>query len=445
MRSVMMRRGSLLSALLCCACLATIAPAGAEAQTLIAPATDDIGSVGVVRAVAAGRLFFAVKAPPCARKAIFYVDRTRRWVDHRYRWRFGRSGFLSARGIASGRHVLTANVVRQDGSVIHASRVVHLNREPSGEPHWVVRTHGTTGAPAGDVVVRPLPVQPPDMVGPLVELSLPKPPPAEEPPAEEPQTPPPAEEPPAEEPPAEEPQTPPPAEEPPAEEPQTPPPSEPAVPPLIDAGFENGLNNWSTAGVGEVTPTVVEDIVETGDRSGRVVLTGSENRSELILADRKEIIEMPPGTERWYSFAINVCAMVYGHPGAHNVIMQLKSSNEGSPRVSLGLWDYQGKRGLWTEGPAMDGNRFLAPLSESAWHDVTVHFKVTTGNTGFYEVYLDGKLVDSRDDITVLREGATSAYIKTGLYRNGDEIPGLSEIRVDSAKLGTTRESVEAP
>jgi hypothetical protein len=203
--------------------------------------------------------------------------------------------------------------------------------------------------------------------------------------------------------------------------------------------------------VGEEVPTVVEDIVDSGEKSGRVVLNGSENRSELILAERRSIAEFPAGTERWYAFSFDVLSMVYGHPGAHNLIMQLKSDNEGSPRLGLQLWDYAGDdgksggRGLWSHGEAMGGDRFLSPIAEDQWHRVMVHFKVTGDDTGFYQVYLDGSLVDSRTGICVLREGATKAYIKTGLYRNGEEIPGLSEIRIDSAILGTTREEVEAP
>ncbi|HEY7256587.1 MAG TPA: heparin lyase I family protein [Solirubrobacterales bacterium] len=217
----------------------------------------------------------------------------------------------------------------------------------------------------------------------------------------------------------------------------------PVPPTFIEAGFENGLSGWSTAGVGEAVPTVVHDIVETGNSAARVVLAGHENRSELILAEDGSIAEFPPGTERWYAFSFYICTMVWGHPGAHNLIMQLKSDNEGSPRLSLGLWDYRGRRGLWSEGAAMGrDDRFLAPLAEHRWHDIVVHFKVTGGESGFYQVYLDGSLVDSRRGITLLRRGAHTTYIKTGLYRNGDEIPGLSEIRLDSAVLGTSLEEV---
>jgi hypothetical protein len=217
----------------------------------------------------------------------------------------------------------------------------------------------------------------------------------------------------------------------------------PSPPTFIEAGFENGLSGWSIAGVGEVVPTIVHDIVRSGNSAARVALTGTENRSELILAQDGTIAEFPPGTERWYGFSFYIRTMVWGHPGAHNLIMQLKSENEGSPRLSLGLWNYQGNRGLWTEGSAMGNHdRFLAPLAEHRWYDVVVHFDVTTGGDGFYQIYLDGSLIDSRRNITVLRRGAHLAYIKTGLYRNGAEIPGLSEIRLDSAALGTSLEEV---
>ena len=61
---------------------------------------------------------------------------------------------------------------------------------------------------------------------------------------------------------------------------------------------------------------------------------------------------------------------------------------------------------------------------------------------GFYELFLDGNLIDAQSNVTMIVPGRGLAYIKTGLYRNGDEIPGTSELKIDAAKLGTTRESV---
>lgn len=218
---------------------------------------------------------------------------------------------------------------------------------------------------------------------------------------------------------------------------------------VLDAGFEDGLLNWNTAGVGEAVPTVVNDTVRSGAWSCRAILSGSQNRSELILGgdgggSTDGMVEFHEGEEYWYGFSFYVVSMVYGKPGAHNLIMQFKGNDGGSPAFGLQLWDYEGDdgeyehspRGLWSHGPSMDGDRFLAPVSEHAWHDVAIHFKASGAGAGFYELYLDGSLIDSRSGVSMIASGATYAYIKDGLYRNGDKIPGTSEIRLDAARLG---------
>jgi len=220
-------------------------------------------------------------------------------------------------------------------------------------------------------------------------------------------------------------------------------------PGVLDAGFESGLLNWNTAGVGETTPSVVNDIVRSGSQSGRVALSGSQDRSELILGGNgggstNGMIEFREGDEYWYGFSFYIVSMVYGEPGAHNLIMQFKGNDDGSPAFGLQLWNYEGDdgeyadnpKGLWSSGPAMDGDRFLAPVAEQAWHDVVVHFKASGAGDGFYELYLDGNPIDSRSGVSMIADGASFAYVKDGLYRNGDAIPGSSEIRLDAARLG---------
>jgi hypothetical protein len=219
-------------------------------------------------------------------------------------------------------------------------------------------------------------------------------------------------------------------------------------PPLREAGFEAGLLGWNIAGVGEAVPTVVSDIVRTGTKSARVVLTGSQDRSELIFGGNGSgsttgTVEFHEGDEYWYGFSFYILQMVWGHPGAHNLIMQFKSEGSGPPAFGLDLWDYQGHRGLWSEGSATGvGNRFLAPLAEDTWYDVAIHFRASERGAGFYETFLDGTLVDVRQNVSMIVPGMGAAYIKNGLYRNGPEIPGTSEIRLDSAKLGTSLASV---
>jgi Polysaccharide lyase len=224
---------------------------------------------------------------------------------------------------------------------------------------------------------------------------------------------------------------------------------------VLDAGFESGLLNWNTAGVGETIPTVVNDIVRSGGSSGRVALSGTEHRSELILGgtgggSTKGMIEFHEGDEYWYAFSFYIEKMVYGRPGAHNLIMQFKGDDDGSPAFGLQLWDYEGDdeeyednpKGLWSHGPSMGGDRFLAPVPEHTWHDVVIHFKASGSNDGFYEVYLNGQLIDSRNGVSMIADGASFAYVKDGLYRNGDEIPGDSELRLDAARLGPSLSSV---
>jgi len=219
--------------------------------------------------------------------------------------------------------------------------------------------------------------------------------------------------------------------------------------PLLEAGFEQGLAGWNTAGLGEALPSVVSDIVRSGSHSAKFALTGGQNRSELILGgsgseDTADAVRFYEGDEYWYGFSFYIVSMVYGHPGAHNLIMQLKSNDGGSPAFGLQLWDYQGHRGLWSHSTAMGGERFLAPAAERQWHDVAIHFKASRVGTGFYEVFLDGNLVDSRSGTSMIVPAADHAYIKDGIYRNGGTIPGTSEIRLDDARLGTSYAAVSA-
>jgi hypothetical protein len=199
--------------------------------------------------------------------------------------------------------------------------------------------------------------------------------------------------------------------------------------------------------VGEVVPKLASDIVRDGEQSSAIRLTGEQDRSELILGgdgggSTAGTIHFQEGDEAYYAFSFYIQTMVYGEPGAHNLIMQFKSNGEGSPAFGLQLWDYQGHRGLWSSGSGMGGDRFLAPLAEQVWHDVVIHFRASSAGTGFYEVYLDGQLIDARESVSMIVPGTSYAYIKNGLYRNGEEIPGASEIRLDAAKLGETLESV---
>ena len=87
-------------------------------------------------------------------------------------------------------------------------------------------------------------------------------------------------------------------------------------------------------------------------------------------------------------------------------------------------------------------HRFLAPISEHAWHEVQIHFKASSTGHGFYELFLDGQLLETRTNISMILPGRRSAYIKNGLYRNGSVCSGTSELLLDDASLGSSQASV---
>lgn len=228
-------------------------------------------------------------------------------------------------------------------------------------------------------------------------------------------------------------------------------PALPAVPPAphLVADFENGLEGWSTAATSEVTPRLVGGIVRDGERSSLVRLTGTRSRSQLVLGGDggrgdEDVVQIHEGDEYAFAFSFYVQAMTYGEPGVDNAILRLKSDASESPAFGLQLWDSTlGERGLWSSGDAVGGDRFLAPAEEQIWHDVIVHFRASSLDAGFYAVYLDGELVDARDTVSVIAPGSSYAQIEVGLFRDGAQVPGTSEIRIDAARLGPTLESVQ--
>jgi hypothetical protein len=216
-----------------------------------------------------------------------------------------------------------------------------------------------------------------------------------------------------------------------------------ASPVRISSGFEHGLGGFNLGGVGDVYPKIIR-VGHGHDKVCRFILDGDEERSELSLggdgtAESDGTIRFGEGAEYWYAFSFDLREVAWGRPGAHNLIMQFRPNGEGTPNMALGLWDYKGSRGLWTEGNAMGGNRFLAPLTLHAWHRVEIHFRASGRGRGFYQVYLDGKLVDGRSGVNTIVPGKAYGFIKDGLYRNGEAIQGKSVLLLDSVELSTQR------
>ncbi len=365
-------------------CLLGAAPASASLK-IVAPAT----------AKAQQPVHFSASPSAPTQTMAFYVDGRRRWVDTSPSWQFGPSGYVD---LNAGRHVLKVRA-RQTDAVVTTTRTIYVEPSTSGgDAHSPVASASTSSHPASSRA---------PAAGPGLERSVPVSAPNPEAVAS-------------------------------------------GGSALREANCENGLSGWSTAGVGEAVPTVTSSSSRTGAKACRVVLSGTQNRSELIFGGSgQEAVEFHEGDEYWYGFSFNIQQMVYGHPGDQNIIMQFKSDGEGSPAFGLQLWDYAGDdghsggKGLWSEGTAMGEQRYLAPVSERQWHDVAIHFKASAHGNGFYEVFLDGNLVDARSGVSMIVPGHSYAYIKDGLYRNGAASPGTSELLLDSAKLGTSATAVQ--
>jgi hypothetical protein len=190
------------------------------------------------------------------------------------------------------------------------------------------------------------------------------------------------------------------------------------------------------------SPQLVVDFEDRdGDRiSRRVVVGGDEDGGE------DNVFPIAEGGEYALAFSFFIETMVYGEPGTENLVLRFRSDASDSLTLGLELWEpgdsgLAGGRGLWSSGTAAGGDRFLAPVTEGAWHDAVVHFRASSQGAGFYAVYLDGGLVDAREGISLIAPGSASTQIEVGLFRD-DRLQGTSEIRLDAAKLGDTLGSV---
>lgn len=215
------------------------------------------------------------------------------------------------------------------------------------------------------------------------------------------------------------------------------------------AGFEHGFAGVNLAGVGEVLPTVVERPPGSGKHVCSVVLRGNQNRSEMILGgdggtDAGRTVEFENGDEAWLSFAVDVIRMHYGRPGVFNLFMQFKGEGEGSPNFALQLGERGGRRGIYSSGPAMGAERLLAPLARRRWHRIELQFRASNRGHGFYRLFVDGRLADRRQGVSMIPPNRRRAYIKLGLYRDGNALPGTSKLLIDSIRLGAKRASASA-
>lgn len=153
-------------------------------------------------------------------------------------------------------------------------------------------------------------------------------------------------------------------------------------------------------------------------------------------------IEVADGGEYALAFAFLVQSTVYRAPGDENLIMRFEGDAE-APTFGLQVWDDgSGRRGLWSSGGAMGGERFLTPLEEGVWHEAVLSFKASSEDDGFYVLLLDGRPIDVRAGVSLVDPGGDSARIEVGLFRDGETVVGSPDVLFGSAQLGESLESV---
>jgi Polysaccharide lyase len=130
----------------------------------------------------------------------------------------------------------------------------------------------------------------------------------------------------------------------------------------------------------------------------------------------------------------------------------------GSPTVSVALSDFgengqnhfvmnqdatHGYKRAWTGPAATDG----------LWHTVIFHVNFETNNTGFVQIYFDGKLQTLANGTTTLNEttldaginwdGKDGNFLDLQSYRSSGSFPGTVTSYMGAPMIGTTLASVE--
>lgn len=155
-------------------------------------------------------------------------------------------------------------------------------------------------------------------------------------------------------------------------------------------------------------------------------------------------VQVHEGDEYAYSFSFYIQPTVYRAPGEENLILRFGDEADQSHSLGLQLWDDGSgtQRGLWSSGDAMDGERFLAPVAEGAWHDVVLYFQASSEDGGLYMLLLDGEPIDTRAWVSLIDSAGGSGLLEAGLFREGERITAAPDVSFGPARLTETLESV---
>jgi hypothetical protein len=153
-------------------------------------------------------------------------------------------------------------------------------------------------------------------------------------------------------------------------------------------------------------------------------------------------VQIHEGDEYAYSFSFYIQPEVYRAPGEENMILRVGDEMDQSHSLGLQLWDDGSgtQRGLWASGEAMDGERFLAPVTEGAWHEVVLYFQASSEDDGLYLLLLDGVPIDTRAWVSLIDSTAGYGLLEAALFRDGERVTGSPEIYFGPARLSETLE-----
>jgi hypothetical protein len=155
-------------------------------------------------------------------------------------------------------------------------------------------------------------------------------------------------------------------------------------------------------------------------------------------------VQVYEGDEYAYSFSFYLQPDAYRAPGEDNLILRFADEADESHSLGLQLWDDGSgtQRGLWASGDAMDGERFLAPVTEGAWHEAVLYFQASSEDDGLYLLLFDGEPIDTRAWVSLIDSGGSFGLLEAGLFREGERVDDASEVLFGPARLGETLESV---
>ncbi|MET0306408.1 MAG: heparin lyase I family protein [Solirubrobacterales bacterium] len=225
---------------------------------------------------------------------------------------------------------------------------------------------------------------------------------------------------------------------PPAQSPQLPPPAPIPAPAPAATPIATPVSAPAPAPAPVAAPT--RPLPGTG-QPARPSPSGGPGPAGGIVSGPVQIYE---GDEYAYSFSFYVEPDAYRAPGEDNLILRFADEMDESHSLGLQLWDDGSgtQRGLWASGDAMEGERFLAPVAEAAWHEVVLYFQASSDDDGLYLLLLDGEPLDTRAWVSLIDSAGGYGLLEAGLFREGERVEDPSEVFFGPARLGETLEPV---